>query len=126
MYALTKGVCQILCVYMYIPLLVSTHFYYECTIKSFLFSPQECQAVRTELQRTVAEKESLSLKVQEYAQSLLRAEEAIAVKEREKSELVESYRALSEEADKLDSTVQVSLGENSATKLELSTIAQVT
>ncbi len=87
--------------------------------------PQECQAVRTELQRTVAEKESLSLKVQEYAQSLLRAEEAIAVKEREKSELVESYRALSEEADKLDSTVQLSLGEKSATKLELSTIAQV-
>ncbi len=52
---------------------------------------QECQAVRTELQGTVAEKESLSLKVQEYAQSLLRAEEAIAVKEKEKSELVESF-----------------------------------
>ena len=87
---------------------------------------QECQAVRTELQRTVAEKESLSLKIQEYAQSLLQAEKAIAVKERERSELVESYRALSEEADKLDSSVQLSLGENSATKLELSTIVQVT
>lgn len=63
--------------------------------------------------------------MQEYAQNLLRAEEAIAVKEREKTELVESYRTLSEEADKLDSTVQLSLGENSVTKLELSTIAQV-
>ncbi len=78
-----------------------------------------------ELQRAVSEKESLSLKVREYAQSLLRAEEAIAVKEREKTELVDSYQTLSEEADKLDSTVQLSLGENSATKLELSTIAQV-
>ena len=38
---------------------------------------------------------------------------------------MESYRSLSEEADKLDSTVQLSLGENSATKLELSTLIQV-
>ncbi len=81
--------------------------------------------MRTDLQKLLSEKESLSLKIQEYAQSLLRAEEAIAVKEREKAELVESYKTLSEEADKLDSTVQLSLGENSVTKLELSTIAQV-
>ena len=86
---------------------------------------QECQAVRGELQRALGEKESLNLKVQEYTQSLLRAEEAIAVKEQEKAELMESYRSLSEEADKLDSTVQLSMGENSATKLELSTLMQV-
>lgn len=81
--------------------------------------------MRGELQRALEEKDSLSLKVLEYTQSLLRAEETIAVKEKEKSELIESYRVLSEEADKLDSTIQLSLGENSATKLELSTLAQV-
>ncbi len=76
---------------MYIPLVSIPHFYVYYN-KTILSPPsQECQAVRTELQGTVAEKESLSLKVQEYAQSLLRAEEAIAVKEKEKSELVESF-----------------------------------
>lgn len=65
------------------------------------------------------------MKVQEYAQSLLRCEEAMAVKEQEKADLLESYRSLSNEANKLDSTVQSSLGENSATRLELSTVTQV-
>ena len=71
-----------ICGYAY----VHVHPKFYCHEISYI--PQECQAVRTELKRTVAEKES---KVQEYAQSLLRAEEAIAVKEKEKSELVESF-----------------------------------
>ena len=49
----------------------------------------------------------------------------MAVKEQEKADLLESYRSLSNEANKLDSTVQSSLGENSATRLELSTVTQV-
>ncbi len=80
--------------------LISPHFNYSTIIyHPPPPPPQECQAVRTELQRTVSEKESLSLKVQEYAQSLLRAEEAIAVKKGENSELVESYRQLEKERD---------------------------
>jgi len=42
--------------------------------------PQENQAVHDELRQAVEEKESLKLKVQEYAQSILRYEEAISVK----------------------------------------------
>ena len=41
---------------------------------------QENQAVHDELRRAAEERESLKLKVQEYAQSVLRYEEAIAVK----------------------------------------------
>ncbi len=81
--------------------------------------PQECQAVRTELQRTVAEKESLSLKVQEYAQSLLRAEEAIAVKEREKSKLVESYRRLERERDDAQMEMRQLLAQSKSLKTRL-------
>ncbi len=68
------------------------HFYYS-TINYPPPPPQECQAVRTELKRTFSEKESLSRKVQEHAQRLVRSEEAIAVKERE------SYRRLERERD---------------------------
>jgi chromosome segregation ATPase len=62
--------------------------------------------------------------VQEYAQTLVKYEEAIAAKDREKVELIESYQSLSDEADRLDSTVQQSLGENSSVRLELATLAQ--
>ncbi len=84
--------------------------------------PQECQAVRTELQRTVAEKESLSLKVQEYDQSLLRAEEAIAVKEREKSELVESYRQLERERDNSQMETRQLLAESKSLETRLESL----
>jgi len=40
-------------------------------------------------------------------------------------DLLESYQALSDEAEKLDSTVQHSLGETSTTKMELATLMQV-
>ena len=40
-------------------------------------------------------------------------------------DLLESYKALSDEAEKLDSTVQHSLGETSTTKMELATLMQV-
>ena len=44
------------------------------------FFLQENQAIHDELHRALEEKESLKLKVQEYAQSLLSYEEAIAAK----------------------------------------------
>ena len=45
--------------------------------------------------------------------------------EQEKVDLLESYQALSDEAEKLDSTVQHSLGETSTTRMELATLTQV-
>ena len=48
----------------------------------------------------------------------------MAAKDREKVELLESYQSLSNEADRLDSTVQQSLGENSSVRIELATLAQ--
>ena len=42
----------------------------------------------------------------------------------EKVELMESYQSLSNEANRLDSTVQQSLGENSSVRHELATVAQ--
>ncbi len=42
--------------------------------------PQENQAIHDELRRAIDEGESTKLKVQEYAQSVLRYEEAIRVK----------------------------------------------
>ena len=48
----------------------------------------------------------------------------MAAKDMEKVELIESYQSLSNEADRLDSTVQQSLGENSSVRLELATVAQ--
>ena len=62
--------------------------------------------------------------MQEYAQTFLKYEEAMAAKDKEKVELIESYQSLSDEADRLDSTVQQSLGENSSVRLELATLAQ--
>ena len=73
----------------------------------------------------IEQKSSLEVKVQEYAQSVLRYEEAMAVKEQEKTELFDSYRSLSQEADRLDSTVQQSLGETSTARHEVATLAQV-
>lgn len=64
------------------------------------------------------------MKVQEYAQTFLRYEKTMAAKDREKEELIESYQSLSNEANRLDSTVQQSLGETSSVRLELATLTQ--
>ncbi len=40
-------------------------------------------------------------------------------------DVLESYRALSDEAERLDSTVQQSLGESSSVKMEMAALAQV-
>ena len=45
--------------------------------------------------------------------------------EQEKCDLLESYRALSDEAEKLDSTAQHSLGETSSAKMEIAALSQV-
>ena len=46
------------------------------------------------------------------------------VQEQEKADLLESYRALSDETERLTSTAQQSMGEVSGTRLELSAMAQ--
>ncbi len=40
-------------------------------------------------------------------------------------DVLESYRALSDEAERLDSTIQQSLGESSSIKMEMAALAQV-
>ena len=48
----------------------------------------------------------------------------VCLQEQEKADLLESYRTLSDEADKLSSTAQQSMGEVSSMRLELSALAQ--
>ncbi len=62
--------------------------------------------MHNELQRSAEEKDSLELKLQDYAESLTRYEEAVSLKEQERSQLVQSYNGLNSEAEKLNSTVQ--------------------
>ena len=78
-----------------------------------------------ELQRAVQERDSLKLTVEEYAQSILRFEEAVSVKEQEKAELVGSYQSLSQDTEKLDSTLRRAQGEATTARMELATMAQV-
>lgn len=66
----------------------------------------------------------MRLKIQEYAQTLIKYEGTIATKDREKVELLDSYQSLSNEAERLDSTVKQSLGENTSVRMELATLAQ--
>ena len=86
---------------------------------------RENQAVHDELRRALEEKESLRLKVQEYAQSMLRCQETIAAKEQENADLLQSYQSLSDEVDKLQSSSQQSLGEVSSSRAEIATLLQV-
>ena len=78
-----------------------------------------------ELQHAVSEKESMELKLQEYAQSILHYEETVALKEQEKIELVKSYQNLSQEAEKLNSHLQKVQGDSSSVKMDLVTVSQV-
>lgn len=81
--------------------------------------------MHNELRRTVEEKESLELKFGDYAQTLSRYEEAMALKEQEKSELVQSYNGLNSEAERLTATVQDMEGSLSEARSDLLALSRV-
>eukprot|EP00731_Ephydatia_muelleri_P030834 Em0022g348a len=85
---------------------------------------QENQAIHGQLQMVTEEKEAVKSKLQECIQTVLKYEELLAIREQEKADLLESYRALSDETERLTSTAQQSMGEVSGTRLELSAMAQ--
>ncbi len=67
----------------------------------------------------------MELKVEEYAQTLLRYEEGVALKEQEKAELIDAYQNLNKEADRLNSTLKDTQEAFSKTKMELLAASQV-
>ena len=85
---------------------------------------QENQAIHGQLQMTAEEKEAVKSKLQECIQTVLKYEELLAIREQEKADLLESCRALSDEAQCLTSTAQQSMGEVSGTRLELLAVSQ--
>ena len=85
---------------------------------------RENQAVHDELRRALAEKESLAVKVREYAQSMLQCQEKMAAKEQENADLLQAYQSLSDGMDQLQTNSQHNLGEISTTRAELATLLQ--
>ena len=81
--------------------------------------------MHNDMQRAVEEKEGLVQKLQDYGQTLARYEEAVSLKEREKSELVHTYNGLSSEAQKLNSTIQEMHDALSETQSELLAVTRV-
>ena len=71
------------------------------------------------------EKESLELKCGDYAQTLSHYEEAVALKEQEKSELVQSYSGLNTEAERLTTTVRDMEGRLSEARSDLLALSRV-
>ena len=81
--------------------------------------------MHSELLGVAGEKDSLSLKVREYAQSLLQYEEAMALKEQEKTELMDSYDTMKREAEELALTLKELQGTLKTTKGQILAIAKV-
>lgn len=71
------------------------------------------------------QKTSLDLKLQEYAETLGRFEEAACVNSQEKTDLIDSYNSLSSQAEKLNATVQGMQDTLSTAKMELMVLTQV-
>ena len=71
------------------------------------------------------QKTSLDTKLQEYAETLARFEEAACVSGQEKTDLIDSYNSLSSQAEKLNATVQGMQDTLSTAKMELMVLAQV-
>lgn len=88
-------------------------------------SLQENQSVHSELQRTLGEKETLDLKLQDYSQTLSYYEETISLKEQEKSALVDSYSGLNNQTEILNATLKKMEESLSAAKLELLAASKV-
>ena len=86
---------------------------------------RENQAVHDELRRALREKESYEHKVEEYGREILRCQEAMAAKEHETVELLQSQRALLEELEGVRDSEQRMLGEVAASRTELATLVQV-
>jgi len=62
--------------------------------------------VHRELQRALGERESLQLKMQDYTQTLSHYEEAMSLKEQEKTQLIDSYNGLNLQSEKLNNTLK--------------------
>lgn len=88
-------------------------------------SLQENQSVHSELQRTLGEKDTLDLKLQDYSQTLSYYEETISLKEQEKSALVDSYSGLNNQTEILNATLKKMEESLSAAKLELLAASKV-
>ena len=86
---------------------------------------RENQAVHSELQRALGERATLSAKVEDYTQSMLRVQETVASKEQENSELLQSYRSVSQAMEQLQVSSHSSLGEMAVVRAELATLGQV-
>lgn len=85
---------------------------------------QENQAVHEELRNAVEEREVLRQKLQEQIQTVLAYEDAVATKEQEKGDMLNSYRAMADENERLSSSVQQSVEESTSVKLQLAGLSQ--
>ncbi|XP_020629880.1 centrosomal protein of 135 kDa-like isoform X2 [Orbicella faveolata] len=80
---------------------------------------EEHQAIHQQLQEALEEQESLKVQISEYARQVARVEELLAQKEQEKEELLEQYRVLSSETERLVSESKVSAGKVTNYHMEL-------
>ncbi|XP_078369806.1 centrosomal protein of 135 kDa-like isoform X2 [Oculina patagonica] len=80
---------------------------------------EEHQAIHQQLQEALEEQESLKIQISEYARQVARVEELLAQKEQEKEELLEQYRLLSGETERLVSETKASAGKVTNYHMEL-------
>lgn len=73
----------------------------------------------------MSEKDSLGQKVREYAQSLLQYEEALALKDQEKAELLGSYEDMKREAEEMAVTLRELQGNLTKTKTDVLAASKV-
>ena len=62
--------------------------------------------------------------MEDYARSMLQYQEAVAAKEQENADLVQSCQSLSDGVERLQASSQQNLGEISTTHAELATLLQ--
>ena len=85
---------------------------------------RENQAVHEELRRALAEKEGLATRVEECARNVVQYQEMVASKEQETTDLVQSYQALSDDVEQLQSSSRHNLGEIATAKAEVAALMQ--
>ncbi|KAL4230126.1 hypothetical protein ACF0H5_010511 [Mactra antiquata] len=82
---------------------------------------RENQKINQELQEALEDKEGLKQQVQEYILEVRRIEDVLAAKEKERSDLLDQYRALSSEAEQYQTATHQLESEGSNMRLELMT-----
>lgn len=80
---------------------------------------QENQSLNQDLEETLQEKERLKEQAQEYLMEVKRCEELLSSKERERTEILEQYRALSQETERFETQFHHLESEGSSLKLEI-------